>query len=177
MIVSGRKPTGHRWRLPVTALGAGALTLGIFAFTTSYGVAGAVSGAQAVDLAWLIVRVVVVSAAAAVGGAVLGGLLRNTAAALGVMLGYVILVEGIFAALITSLVTDPRPWLVQPNFQAWVGHDLTYLVDSCTNTDRGLTCEGVQRILTFGHASLYLGVIVTVFVALGAWVFTRRDVS
>jgi len=163
--------------VPVSALGAGVLTLGIFALTTSYGVAGPVSGAQAVDLAWLLVRVVVVSAAAAVGGAVLGGLLRNTAAALGVLLGYAILVEGIFAALITSLVTDPRPWLVQPNFQAWVGHDLTYLVDSCTNTDRGLTCEGVQRILTFGHASLYLGVIVTVFVALGAWVFTRRDVS
>ena len=163
--------------IPVSALGAGVLTLGVFALTTFYGVAGPVSGAQAVELAWLIVRVVVVSAAAAVGGAVLGGLLRNTAAALGVMLGYAILVEGIFAALISSLVADPRPWLVQSNFQAWVGHDLTYLVDSCRNTDRGLTCEGVQRILTFGHASIYLTVLVMVFTALGAWVFTRRDVS
>ncbi|WP_411285009.1 ABC transporter permease subunit [Lapillicoccus sp.] len=162
--------------IPVTAPGVLTLAVGIYWLTTSYGVAGAVSGAQVVDLAWLVVRVVVVSAAAAVGGAVLGGLLRNTAAALGVLLGYAVLVE-VFFALISSLVPDPRPWVVQPNFQAWVGHDLTYLVDSCTNTDQGLSCQNVERILTFGHASIYLSVLVTVFVALGAWVFTRRDVS
>jgi ABC-2 type transport system permease protein len=163
--------------VPIPAIGLGLLIGGVYAVTTKYGVTGAVSADQRTDLLWLVLRVVVISSAATVAGAVLGLLLRNTAASLGVLVGYGILVEGIFPGLIQRLVPDPRPWLVQSNFQAWVGHDLKYAVDDCSRTGPETACESVERVITFGHSSIYFAILLVPAVALGAWVFNRRDVS
>jgi len=164
--------------VPITAVGLGILAGGAAFFTHRYGIAGSVSAAQRTDLLWLALRVIVISAAATVGGAVLGALLRNTAAALGITVGYGILVEGIFPALIQRFVPDPKPWLVQGSFQAWVNHGLTYQVTSCADApNQGRACQGVEHTISFVHASSYFAVLMVVLIALGAWVFSRRDVT
>lgn len=164
--------------VPLTVVGLGLLAGGVAFVTRYYGMAGAVPADQRNSLGWLALRIVVITAASTVGGASLGGLLRNTAAALGVTLAYAVLVEGIFPALIQRLVSDPRPWLIQSNFQAWVNHGLRYYVSPCDESGgQGMSCEGVERTLTFAHGSIYLAVLLVVFLALGGWVFSRRDVS
>ncbi len=166
--------------LPVSLAALAVFVGGVYASTRLVDVVGPVSADQRGDLLGLALRTVVVTSAAAVGGAVLGTLTRHTAAALGVAIGYAILVEGFLAALITRFVPDPVPWLVQPNFQAWVSRGYTYRnLDSsaCAGPGGGPACQPVERTLEFGHASLYLGVLVAVALALGAWVFQRRDVS
>jgi ABC-2 type transport system permease protein len=57
-------------------------------------------------------------------------------------------------------------------------HGASYFVESCTTDARGgYSCEGVERVLSFGHSSAYLGLLVVLVVALAALVFRRRDVS
>ena len=164
--------------VPITIACLGILTAGVAFFTNRYGVAGTMAAGERNELLWLAVRIVVITAAATVGGAVLGALLRNTAAALGVTVGYVILVEAIFPSLIQRFLSDPTPWLVRGNFQAWVSHGLTYFLNSCSGTPGPeMACERVKHTVSFAHGSIYLGVLMVAFTALGAWVFSRRDVN
>lgn len=162
----------------VTAVWMAALLVGIYLILRLNGLPTDLTNDEGTDLAWTVVRILVVCAGAAVGGAVLGTLLRHTAAALGVMLGYGILVEAVLATLITSLLPEPQPWLVYSNFQAFVQNGWSYLFNPCAGTGGGgNSCESVQHTISLGHSSIYLAVLVGVALLLGAWVFQRRDVT
>jgi len=117
--------------------------------------------------------VVLVALGAALGG-VTGLLLRHTAAAIGVAMGYLVLVEAIFGNLLNKV----QPWLIRLNFDAFVRHDTTYYANRCTQGgDGGYRCEAISKTLTFEHGAWYLGVLAFVVVVLGAGVFQRRDIN
>lgn len=165
--------------VPLVALWLGVLFAGIAAILRVNGLSTALTGSDGADVAWLVVRVLVICAAAGAGGAVLGSLLRHTAAALGVMLGYAILVEAVFPQLITRFVPEPQPWLVYSNFQAVVENGWTYHFDPCADPGGGGgggSCQMVQHSLSLAHGSVYFAILVSVVVLIGAWVFQRRDV-
>jgi ABC-2 type transport system permease protein len=116
---------------------------------------------------------VVVAVAGALGG-VLALLLRHTAAAIGVIMGYLVLVEAVFG----SILAQVQPWLVRLNFDAWLKHGTTYYVQSCKSTPEGYyNCESIEKSLSFEHGAWYLGIGAVLLVALGAVVFNRRDVT
>ncbi|MEV6282833.1 ABC transporter permease subunit [Kribbella sp. NPDC051770] len=119
-------------------------------------------------------RAVVVAAVAGALGGVLALLLRHTAAAIGVIMGYAVLVEGVFGSVLQSV----QPWLVRLNFDAWVLHGTTYYVQKCTTAkDGSYNCEMVEKSLSFEHGAWYLGIGAVVLVAFGALVFNRRDIT
>lgn len=119
-------------------------------------------------------RSVLLTGVAALAGAALGALLRHTAAALGLVVGYLIVVEGMFGGLVQSL----RPWLLQLNVSAWLQHDAVYSVQRCATSATGqYSCESVDRVLGFGRASAYLGVLLALLLAVTFLLFRRRDVT
>ena len=112
--------------------------------------------------------------AATVAGAAIGMLLRRTVAVLGIAVGYLVLVEGVFG----QALQGARPWLLQLNVNGWLQHGATYFVESCKTDAQGVySSQGIEKVLSFGHSTTYLGLLVVVAVGLAAVVFRRRDVS
>lgn len=164
--------------LPLSALMMLLLAGAVYAITRSYDVVGQVSSDQQRDLVSTAARVIVVASAAGVGGAVLGALLRHTAAALGVALAYFVLVEGVFSGLISRVAPDPRPWLVIDNVNAWVRGGITYPIDTpCMSSPGPTECVPLTHTISLAHGSTYLAVLVAAGVALAAWAFTHRDIT
>lgn len=119
-------------------------------------------------------RGVGLAAVAGMAGVALGGLFRHTAAALGVAMGYMVIVEGIFGNALQKL----QPWLINVNFQSWVKHGTTYYVNECKPVDSGgYNCETIEKTLSFSHSATYLGVLVLALLVIGAALFRRRDIT
>jgi ABC-2 type transport system permease protein len=119
-------------------------------------------------------RAVLLTALGASIGGVVGSLLRHTAAAIGVVMAYLVLIEGVFA----SFLNKAQPWLVKTNFDAFVRHDTRYYVEQCSSSsDGGFQCNSIERTLSFEHGAWYLGILAVVLVLVGGAVFYRRDVN
>jgi ABC-2 type transport system permease protein len=159
---------------PVVVMLLGLLSAGTWLIAGHFGLTGGLTAAVWGDLGKMAGRSLALALAAAVVGAAVGGLLRHTAAVLGVAIGYLVLAEGILAGLLPVA----HPWLLKLNMDAWLQHDATYFVQKCAVDSFGqFGCQSVEKILTFGHGSAYLGVLVVFVVGLAALVFRRRDVS
>ena len=52
-----------------------------------------------------------------------------------------------------------QPWLLNTNLTGWLQHGTTYLVERCTSSDGGYSCETIQRPLSFAHSATYLAVL------------------
>ncbi|MEU4290571.1 ABC transporter permease [Kribbella sp. NPDC026596] len=119
-------------------------------------------------------RAVVVTALGAAIGGITGLLLRHTAAAIGVVMGYLVLIEGVFG----SFLNQAQPWLIKLNFDAFVRHDATYYLNQCkTGSDGSYVCESIEKTLSFEHGAWYLSALTVALVLLGAGVFQRRDIN
>ena len=75
-----------------------------------------------------------------------------------------------------SNVRSAQPWLLSTNLTGWLQHGTSYLVDRCTSSDGGYSCETIQQPLSFAHSATYLAVLVVALVLVTALVFRRRDV-
>ena len=117
---------------------------------------------------------IALAVAAALAGAAMGVLFRHTAAVLGITVGYLVLIEGVFR----QALQGAQPWLLSLNFQAWLQHGAKYYPLVCKTDGQGnYSCQSVEKLLTFAHSSAYLGILVVLIVGLAALVFRRRDVS
>ncbi|QZN86549.1 ABC transporter permease subunit [Cellulomonas sp. C5510] len=118
------------------------------------------------------------AAAAVLGavGAALGFLLRSAAAALGVGIGWMLLVDGVLAGILPAL----QPWTLRLSLEAWLQAGTTYwLPEACPPLDgvpQAGACTG-ERTLSMLHGGVLLAVVAAVLVALGAVVLRRRDVD
>ena len=150
------------------------LIAGVWVITARYGITAGTTSEVWSDLGWIAGRSVVLAVVAAVVGAAMGALLRHTAAVIGLAMGYLILVEGIFRNMFQSV----RPWLFQINMDGWLQHGTKYYIQTCETDKLGnFRCDSVERLLGFGHSSVYLGLLVISVIALSALVFQRRDVN
>ncbi|MBT0995381.1 ABC transporter permease subunit [Cellulomonas sp. DKR-3] len=120
-------------------------------------------------------RIVAVAIAMAVAGAALGFLLRHTAAVLGVLLGWAVLVEGFLRVQAPKL----QPYTLAVNLDAWVRGGTQYGIERCEyDADNGGTmCETIYHDVSQAHGAVVLGIVLVVLVGLAALVFRRRDVS
>lgn len=160
--------------VPVAAMVLATVLLGTFLIVDRLGDTANATSKVWGDLAAIGGRAVVTTALAAVLGSVVGLLLRHTAAAIGVVMAYLVLAEGVFG----SFLQDAQPWLVKLNFDAFVRHDTQYYVEQCnTGADGSYMCDYVQKTLSFEHGAWYLVVLTVVVVLIGGWVFHRRDVN
>ncbi|TDW19190.1 ABC transporter permease subunit [Kribbella kalugense] len=160
--------------VPIAAVTLAIVLLGTFLIVDRLGDTAGVTGHTWGDLSAIGGRAVVTTALAAVLGCVVGLLLRHTAAAIGVVMAYLVLAEGVFAAFLEKA----QPWLVRVNFDAFVRHDAQYYVTECkSGNDGSYGCESVVKTLTFEHGAWYLATLAVVMVLIGGWVFHRRDVN
>ncbi|WP_421742966.1 ABC transporter permease subunit [Cellulomonas sp.] len=118
-------------------------------------------------------RLVALTPVVAVLGAALGFLARHTAAVLGVVLGWVVLVEGILVNWVQAL----RPWTLTLNISAWVSGSAPYWTQECTTTASGRSCQSVEHVLSQTQGAVYLLVVTAVVAGVALLVFRRRDVG
>jgi ABC-2 type transport system permease protein len=161
--------------VPAGVVLLGLLTAGVWLIVRHFSPAVVTTAKVWGDLGEMGARALALALAAAVTGAALGVLLRRTVAVFGVAIGYLVLVEGVFG----QALRGAQPWLLQLNVTSWLQHGASYNAGEVCKSDAqgGYMCESVQKILTFGHSSAYLGVLVVLAVGLAALVFRRRDVS
>ncbi|MEU8225485.1 ABC transporter permease subunit [Kribbella sp. NPDC048915] len=159
--------------VPVAAIALAIVLFGTYLIIDRLGDTTSATGKVWGDLLALAGRAALTTAAAAVLGSVTGLLLRHTAAAIGVVMGYVVLIEGVFG----SFLEKAQPWLVRLNVDAFVLHGTQYNVTECRTESDGTICDFVQKSLSFEHGAWYLAALFVVLVLLGGAVFHRRDVN
>ena len=160
--------------IPATVALLGLLTAGVWLIVHHFNPSGGTTSKVWADVGLMGARSLALALAATVAGAALGVLLRRTVAVLGIAVGYFVLVEGVFGQALQGV----RPWLVLLNVNAWLQHGAGYFTQVCkTDAQGGYSCQGVEKVLSFGHGTAYLGLLVAVAVGLAALVFRRRDVS
>ena len=118
-----------------------------------------------------LLRIAVVVALGGLGGAAIGLLLRSTAAVVGLVLGYAVVVEGFIANGIGD--GRLRPWFVSLNIDAFVQNGAKYYVSTCDANG----CQGLQLTNSFTHGWVYLLVVTVVGVVAALAIFQRRDVT
>ncbi|MFG1814411.1 ABC transporter permease subunit [Kribbella sp. NPDC049174] len=159
---------------PVAAVVLAIVLFGTYLIVDQLGDTSGTTGKVWGDLVATGGRAVLLIAMGAALGGVVGLLLRHTAAAIGVAMGYLVLIEGVFAGFLNKA----QPWLVKLNFDAFVRHDTTYYLNECsTGGDGSYMCNSIEKTLSFEHGAWYLGILTVVLVLLGGAVFYRRDVS
>ena len=156
------------------AVGVLAVVLaGTWLIFDSQGLADSMTAAAWSSEAWRAVRIVVLTVVAAVAGCALGFLLRHTAAVMGVVLAYAVVVEGI----LTTVLPRFSPWSLQTNITGWIDRGTSYFTDECVTDVQGTICEATEHTVSFGHSSVYLLVLTLVFVVVAAVVFRERDAA
>lgn len=124
----------------------------------------------------LLLRVVAVAALAAVAGAALGLLLRHSAAVLGLLVGYGVVIEGIVASSLGE--GRLKPWVASTNLEAFLNLGTKYWANTCKDSpDGGVICESKELLLSYTHSWLYLLIATLALVVVGLVAFRRRDVT
>ena len=154
--------------LPATVGLLSLLTAGVWLIVHHFNATGATTSKVWVDLGLMGARSLALALAATVAGAAMGVLLRRTVAVLGIAVGYLVLIEGVFGQALQGM----RPWLLQLNVNAWLQHGAGYFIRVCkTDAQGGYGCQGVEKVLSFGHGTAYLGLLVVMVVGMAALVF------
>ncbi len=119
-------------------------------------------------------RVAALAAGAAVAGAACGFLFRHTAAVLGTLIGYLVVVEMIGQGAYEWL----RPYLLTNAVSAWLAGGWRYFTNECVSDPTGgYSCQSKEHLISLSWGATELAVAVLVAVVLGAVVFRRRDVT
>ena len=127
------------------------------------------------SVAQLLLRAVLVVVAAGLMGAALAFLLRHTAGLVGLLLGYLVVVE--FIAIQAFLGGRLNPWAITPNASAFLNKGYEYVAETCTSVEGNRSCTFGTQELSYTHGWIYLLVLVLGVGAAAVLVFRRRDVT
>ncbi|SDB86334.1 ABC-2 type transport system permease protein [Sanguibacter gelidistatuariae] len=119
------------------------------------------------------IRLLLLTIGFAMLGVAVGTIVRHTAAAVGILVGYAIVVEGILGNTFEGL----RPWLLQLNLQAVLSNGTSYWETVCESGPTGQVCHGIEKTVSLTNGVVTLSVVLVVVVAVAALVFRRRDVN
>lgn len=131
------------------------------------------------DLRWVGARLVLLATGAGLAGSALGTITRNTAAAIGLVIGYAAVVESILGSLIEQRLV---PWLFRTNVEAALNGKAVYWTNTCTSGTGGpyggfeSSCQSIEHVVTQAHGIVYLLVALVAVTAVAAYTFRRRDV-
>ncbi|HKX66030.1 MAG TPA: hypothetical protein VJN29_02305 [Intrasporangium sp.] len=126
-------------------------------------------------VAQLVLRAVLVVVAAGLLGAALALLLRHTAGLVGLLLGYLVVVE--FIAVQAFLGGRLTPWAIMPNASAFLDKGHEYMAETCTTVEGNRSCTFGMQEVSYTHGWVYLLVLVLGLSTAAVLVFRRRDVT
>ena len=160
----------------------GALWLGmLLLIAVTRGSIGHVSTSLGMSLALGGVRSLTLGLFAAVAGFAIGSIGRNTASALGVAVGYVVIVEGGGLLILKALdVTRPERFLLSRYVAAWLTKTQTISGTTvCTQVNAGGSqcSSGADWFMRMGSAAEVGGLIAAILLVWAFGAFWRRDVS
>lgn len=123
-------------------------------------------------------RGVAVAGALAVVGFCMGLITRHTAAALGVLLGY-LFVWFIRNAVLAEQAWAQRltPWTPEANLAAIVDNGYQYAIPVQKLTEGGLSVEYLQRQVSVVQGAVYWTVLLAGLIVVALLIFRRRDVT
>jgi ABC-2 type transport system permease protein len=123
-------------------------------------------------------RGIVVAVALAVVGFCVGLVGRHTAAAIGVLLGY-LFVWFVRNAILSETEWAQRltPWTPEGNIAAIVNRGYPYYIPVRTVGPEGVGVDYVERTVSLTHGLVFWGVVLAVIVVGSALIFRRRDVT
>lgn len=159
-----------------TALALALTVGGAWAAATANGAVGELSSGWWGDLGWQALRALAAAAVLGAAGAALGFLARSAAGALGIGVGWLLLVDSVLAGVVPALT----PWTLRASLSAWLDDGYRYWESVPCRPVDGVAQEGsctVERTVSMLHGGVLLAVVVAVLVVLGGLVFRRRDVD
>jgi ABC-2 type transport system permease protein len=138
---------------------------------------GDITPGVAQSMALTSARAVALVLAAGVIGFAVASLGRNTATALGLAVGYVIVLEiGTRIVIEIAEVLEPERWFLSTYAAAWLNQKVTFEEWRICRYATG-PCEPYSWSIDMAQASIVFGSIVVVAVAAAFWAFRRRDVT
>lgn len=159
--------------LPLVLTGLAIVLLGVPAVFRWFRIDDAVTGPQWVSLGWMALRIVALTMLAGAFGAAAAFILRHSGLVIGIMVGYLVLVETFVANAGGGLLGRLA---VTRNIAAWVQDGTTWSTwpMSCGPFE---DCREIVHRLSFTHAVLELGIILAVVMLIGWLRFRRSDLD
>lgn len=159
--------------IPIAGVGLGLVLIGVPAVFRYHGIDDGLSGAQWVSMGWMALRVVGLAAAAAAFGAGAAFLVRHSAVVLGLMVGYLVLAEGILRGLYPSWTR----WLLGTNLEAFVEHGTTWVQWPTFCDDITVSCTPTTHVVSFAQGAVVLSTLLVLTLGLALLRFQRSDVE
>ena len=159
--------------VPVVGTGLTVILLGVPALFRHHGIDDGVTGAEWVSLAWMALRVLGLGLAAGAFGAAAAFVLRHSGLVIGMMVGYLVLVEGLLA----SFYPSSGRWLLGNNIQAVVEHGTRWLTWPTFCDDVTVSCDPVVHEISLTHGVVVLLVVLVAVLGLALLRFVRSDVE
>jgi ABC-2 type transport system permease protein len=164
------------------ALALGAIWLGLLLGLAKFrGTIGHVSSGMAQSLALAGARSIVLGLVVAVAGFAVAGIGRGTVTALGIAVGYSVVVEGGGLLILHAVnVTRPERFLLSRYVAAWLDKSQTFQgPDVCTPmTSMGMSCSpGPNWYMRMHSSAEIIGIGVAILAVWAFVAFRRRDVS
>lgn len=159
--------------LPTSLAGLALVLLGVPAVFRLNGIDDGLTGEHWQEVAWMALRIGGLAMIAGAFGAAAAFLLRHSAAVLGIMIGYLVLVEGVLKGMFIRFT----PWTLGTNIDAFVQHGTQWVEWPRTCDDITVSCRETVHELSFTHGVLVLLSILLVVMTLALLQFRRADVD
>lgn len=157
--------------VPLTIAGVALVLVGVPAVFRWFRLDDGVSGSEWVDLGWMALRLVAVAMVAGALGAGAAFLVRHSGVVVGVIVGYLFLVEG----MVGSALSGVQRYLLARNVSAFVNDGTTW--ETFTNCSTFEGCEPVRHSLSLEHGAAVLALLLAVVLVL-AWArFRTADID
>ncbi|WP_122260629.1 ABC transporter permease subunit [Ornithinimicrobium cerasi] len=159
--------------IPHVLVGLTTLLLGIPAVFRWFRIDDAVTGAEWVSLGWMALRIITITMLAAALGAAAAFLVRHSGMVIGIMVGYLVLVE----TFVAGAGGGPLGKLaLTRNIAAWVQNGTVWesWPMSCGPFEE---CRPIRHELSFTHGAVELGLLLAVIMLLGWLRFRRSDLD
>lgn len=157
--------------VPMAVAFVALILLGTAAVFRFNGADDSVSASEWSTLAWMGARIVLLLAVAGAIGAAAGTLLRHTAAVLGVVIGYLAVVEMVLRSMFPALVR----YALSTSADAWINDGKEWTTYDCTSD--GMTCQETVHTLSLTQGATFLGLVTLVIVLVSWLAFRRADID
>lgn len=159
--------------VPMVTAALALILLGVPAVFRLHGMDDGLTGDGWTQVAWMAVRIVGLAMIAGAFGAAAAFILRHSGAVIGLMVGYLVLAEGLLLGLLPRLT----PWLLSINIDAFVRHGTEWTEWPQNCDDVTVMCREIVHQVSFTQGALVLLGVLLVVVALALVRFVRADVD